>query len=136
MFALNMARDDLKSVSISSPQSSPSVSYGAWSLCNLSAKSPPERATGKHLCSGKAARNNSTERQTSWSWSNPLILLLRTLRWSREGNDHRVNDTAGTKASWPDFPARRAPQWVPRTQSVLQSPAGALAEDTEPLPTG
>lgn len=42
VFALTMARDGLKSVPISSPQSSSDMNQGAWSLYNLTPKSLPE----------------------------------------------------------------------------------------------
>lgn len=43
VFALDMARDDLKSVSISSPQRGPQVDEIAWSRCSRNQKPLPGR---------------------------------------------------------------------------------------------
>lgn len=53
VFALDTAKDDLKSVSISSPQQSPQVDERAWSRCSRSQKPLPGRGTGEPVCSGR-----------------------------------------------------------------------------------
>lgn len=63
VFALDVARDDLKSVSISSPQQGPQVDERAWSRCSRNQKSLPGRGTGEPICSGIATWSESGKRQ-------------------------------------------------------------------------
>lgn len=65
VFALDMARDDLKSVPISSPQQGPQADKRAWSRCSKNQKPLAGKDTGKPVCSGITARGESLVRVRS-----------------------------------------------------------------------
>lgn len=65
VFALDMARDDLKSVPISSPQQGPQVDERAWNKCSRSQKPLAGRDTREPVCSGITAWGESLARDRS-----------------------------------------------------------------------